>query len=198
MADAPLEPVDLAVVDTNTADWDKFPIPEIGAELDFVPLITDSDTGMMVLKMTYKAGFTNPWHTHPCAHGVYVLEGTLTTHQGNYPAGSFVWFPEGGKMHHGASSDGAARSCSSPTSHSRSTTWIADTATLVPSRVGRCPVPGRPLGPGLLAEARPPPSSARPVSVLRLAAAEPRPVPPSQVRLSVTLISVGKRSGKVP
>jgi len=106
MADAPLDPVDLAVVDTNTADWDKFPIPEIGAELDFVPLITDSDTGMMVLKMTYRAGFTNPWHTHPCAHGVYVLEGTLTTHQGNYPAGSFVWFPEGGKMHHGAGPDG--------------------------------------------------------------------------------------------
>ncbi len=64
MADASLEPVDLAVVDTNTADWDKFPIPEIGAELDFVPLITDSDTGMMVLKMTYKAGFTNPWQHH--------------------------------------------------------------------------------------------------------------------------------------
>jgi hypothetical protein len=44
-------------------------------------------------------------HSHPCAHGVYVLEGTLNTHQGDYPAGSFVWFPEGGVMQHGATQD---------------------------------------------------------------------------------------------
>jgi len=53
----------------------------------------------------YRAGFTNPWHSHPCAHGVYVLEGTLSTHQGQYPAGSFVWFPEGGIMEHGATQE---------------------------------------------------------------------------------------------
>jgi quercetin dioxygenase-like cupin family protein len=60
---------------------------------------------MMVLKMVYRAGFTNPWHSHPCAHGVYVLEGTLNTHQGRFEAGSFVWFPEGGIMEHGATQD---------------------------------------------------------------------------------------------
>jgi quercetin dioxygenase-like cupin family protein len=60
---------------------------------------------MMVLKMVYRAGFTNPWHSHPCAHGIYVLEGALNTHQGRYPAGSFVWFPEGGIMEHGATQD---------------------------------------------------------------------------------------------
>jgi hypothetical protein len=37
-----------------------------------------------------------------------VLEGTLTTHQSEYGPGSFVWFPEGGKMQHGASVDGDA------------------------------------------------------------------------------------------
>ena len=26
----------------------------------------------------------------------------MDTHQGQYPAGSFVWFPEGGIMEHGA------------------------------------------------------------------------------------------------
>ncbi len=31
--------------------------------------------------------------------------GTLNTHQGQYPAGSFVWFPEGGVMQHGATED---------------------------------------------------------------------------------------------
>lgn len=100
------QPVELTVVDTNTAEWDTFPVPPINANLPFIPLIDDPDTGMQIFKMVYAAGFTNPWHTHPCAHGVYVLEGTLTTHQGDYPAGSFVWFPEGGTMHHGASAAG--------------------------------------------------------------------------------------------
>ena len=48
------------------------------------------------LKLIYRAGWTNPWHTHPCAHGIYVLDGSLATHQGTFGPGSFVWFPEGG------------------------------------------------------------------------------------------------------
>ena len=99
------KPVELTVVDTNTAAWELFPVAYIGANLEHVPLMSDPDTGMMILKMVYRAGFTNPWHSHPCAHGVYVLEGTLNTHQGRYPAGSFVWFPEGGIMEHGATQD---------------------------------------------------------------------------------------------
>lgn len=100
-----LEPVELTVVDTNTTEWVKFPIPEIDAELDALPLMADPDTGMEVMKLIYRAGFTNPWHTHNCAHGIYVLDGTLTTHRGSYGPGSFVWFPEGGSMHHGASAE---------------------------------------------------------------------------------------------
>jgi hypothetical protein len=34
------------------------------------------------------------------------LDGTLVSHQGSHPAGSFVWFPAGGGMEHGASADG--------------------------------------------------------------------------------------------
>jgi anti-sigma factor ChrR (cupin superfamily) len=98
----PAAPVDLTVVDTNTEPWQGFPVEYIGANLEHIPLMSDPDTGMQVLKMVYRAGFTNPWHSHSCAHGVYVLEGSLNTHQGDYPAGSFVWFPEGGVMFHGA------------------------------------------------------------------------------------------------
>jgi quercetin dioxygenase-like cupin family protein len=61
---------------------------------------------MQVFKMVYRAGCTNPWHHHPCAHGIYVLDGILTTHRGEFGPGSFVWFPEGGIMEHGASADG--------------------------------------------------------------------------------------------
>ena len=100
-----MKPVELTVVDTNTAAWELFPVAYIGANLEHVPLMSDPDTGMMILKMVYRAGFTNPWHSHPCAHGIYVLEGTLDTHQGQYPAGSFVWFPEGGIMEHGSTQD---------------------------------------------------------------------------------------------
>ncbi|WP_228022608.1 hypothetical protein [Streptomyces acidicola] len=39
---------------------ERLPLPEIGAVLDRLPLIADPDTGMEVLKVVYKAGFTNP------------------------------------------------------------------------------------------------------------------------------------------
>ncbi|WP_433798468.1 cupin domain-containing protein [Actinomycetospora sp. CA-084318] len=103
---APPEPVDLVVTDTTTAEWQDFPVPAIGAVLEHVPLVDDPETGMMMVKMVYRAGFVNPWHTHPCGHGIYVLSGTLRTHQGTYGPGSFVWFPEGGSMEHGATDDG--------------------------------------------------------------------------------------------
>lgn len=101
-----LKPVELTVVDTLSEEWQNFPVPAINANLEHVPLLDDPETGTMAVKMVYRAGFTNTWHTHPCGHGMYVLEGTLKTHQGNYGPGSFVWFPEGGTMEHGATEDG--------------------------------------------------------------------------------------------
>ena len=62
----------------------------------------------MASTLTRHSSTDDPWRTHPCAHGIYVLEGTLTAHQSEYGPGSFVWFPEGGKMQHGASVDGDA------------------------------------------------------------------------------------------
>ena len=32
---------------------------------------------MMIRMVRYPAGFLNKWHFHPCAHGMFVLEGTL-------------------------------------------------------------------------------------------------------------------------
>jgi quercetin dioxygenase-like cupin family protein len=68
-------------------------------------LYTDPDTGMEVRMVRYPKGFVNPLHTHNCAHGMYVLEGTLQTHEGRYGPGYFVWFPEGNRMEHGATAD---------------------------------------------------------------------------------------------
>ena len=109
-----LKPVEITAIDTNTQEWVPFPIPQLGVELSSMPLVDDPDTGMQVLKLIYRAGWTNPWHTHPCAHGIYVLDGSLATHQGTFGPGSFVWFPEGGIMEHGASADG---DCTLPVHH---------------------------------------------------------------------------------
>src|SRR4249919_3236973 len=65
----------------------------------------DPDTAMGVAKITYRAGFTNRWQYHHCSHGMYVLDGILKTHVGSFGPGSFVWFPEGMEMEHGATQD---------------------------------------------------------------------------------------------
>jgi precorrin-6A/cobalt-precorrin-6A reductase len=51
------------------------------------------------------AGLSNEWHTHNCAHGMYVLYGILKTHDESFRPGSFVWFPEGMEMEHGETQD---------------------------------------------------------------------------------------------
>jgi len=73
--------------DTNTMPWEIRHIDELDGDLAAKPLITDPDTGMSVMKMKYFAGFTNEWHTHNCAHGIYVLDGILKTHAGSFCPG---------------------------------------------------------------------------------------------------------------
>ena len=67
----------------------------------------DEDTGMMVRLITYPKGAVTPRHDHNCAHGMYVLKGTLRTNLGDFGPGSFVWFEEGEEMFHGAADDEA-------------------------------------------------------------------------------------------
>ena len=89
-------------VNTNEIPWSHVSLQGLEQDLLVKSLINDPETGMMVLKMKYEAGFTNPWHTHRCAHGMYVLEGILETHKGRFGPGEFVWFAEGERMFHGA------------------------------------------------------------------------------------------------
>ena len=64
-------------------------------------LVTDGETGMMVRMITYPKGTVTPEHDHDCAHGMYVVEGTLHTDRGDFGPGSFVWFEEGCVAEHG-------------------------------------------------------------------------------------------------
>lgn len=68
--------------------------------------VHDEDTGLSVKYIRYPKGGVTPLHDHPCAHGMYVLKGTLETDHGSFGPGSFVWFPEGCVMTHGASAEG--------------------------------------------------------------------------------------------
>ena len=97
----------LQVFDSNAMPWEERFIPELGKALFAKRFLEDPDTGVTVRLVRYPAGFTNSWHTHPCAHGIYVLEGTLVTHQGSFGPGNFVWFPQ--RHDHGAWSHAEGR-----------------------------------------------------------------------------------------
>ncbi|MES2148976.1 MAG: cupin domain-containing protein [Pseudomonadota bacterium] len=92
-------------IDTNTMPWQEMRLEAIDASILIKGLMADPDTGMSVAKIRYRAGFTNDWHRHNCAHGIYVLDGVLQTHAGAFGPGSFAWFPEGIEMQHGATQD---------------------------------------------------------------------------------------------
>jgi quercetin dioxygenase-like cupin family protein len=95
----------ITAIDASSLPWEERFNEKLGAALYRKNLFTDPETGMEIRLVRYPAGLVNPRHTHPCAHGIYVLEGTLVTHEGQFRAGSFVWFPEGEVMEHGATAD---------------------------------------------------------------------------------------------
>lgn len=96
----------LTAIDTNALLWEERFNEKIGRALFRKTLHTDPETGMEIRLVRYPAGIVNPEHTHPCGHGMYVLEGALRTHAGVFGPGHFVWFPEGEVMEHGATADG--------------------------------------------------------------------------------------------
>jgi len=60
------------------------------------------EVGGVVMLVRYAAGQVNPSHVHTEGHGMYVLSGQLVTHKGTFGPGTFVWFPAGEPMWHGA------------------------------------------------------------------------------------------------
>jgi quercetin dioxygenase-like cupin family protein len=100
-----MDPMNMIAIDTDALPWQERLNEKTSRALYRKPLLQDPDTGMEILVLRYPAGVTIPWHTHPCAHGMYVLEGTLVTHAGSFGPGSFVWFPEGMEMSHGATAE---------------------------------------------------------------------------------------------
>ena len=101
-----MTPYEFFAIDTAAIPWQERFNEKLGRALFRKDLFIDPQSGMEIRLVRYPAGVINPSHTHPCGHGMYVLEGTLVTHKGSFGPGSFVWFPEGEVMEHGASAQG--------------------------------------------------------------------------------------------
>ena len=95
----------VVAVDGDALPWQERFNEPTGKYVYRKDLFSEPETGMEVRLVRYPAGFINPLHTHNCGHGMYVLSGTLKTHEGTYGPGSFVWFPEGNEMEHGATAE---------------------------------------------------------------------------------------------
>ena len=93
-------------IDTGTTEWDLSHNPKLGVDLGRLMLRKDPDTGAEIRMIRYPKGVLNPEHTHPCGHGIFVLEGKLQTHNGTYGPGTWVWFPQGETIEHGATGEG--------------------------------------------------------------------------------------------
>ena len=100
-----MSPASYYALNAAEMPWQERFNEKLGRALYRKDLYTDPASGMEIRLVRYPAGVINPAHTHPCGHGMYVLEGRLVTHRGTYGPGSFVWFPEGETMEHGAGAD---------------------------------------------------------------------------------------------
>lgn len=106
MSNSNPNPGQYTVIDTKTVEWDKSFNPKLGVDLGRLMLRKDPKNGAEIRMIRYPKGVVNPEHTHPCGHGIFVLEGKLRTHRGTYGPGTWVWFPEGETMEHGATDEG--------------------------------------------------------------------------------------------
>ena len=81
---------------------DEIPWVDLGdGHLDKA-LVKEPHTGMIVNVSRYPKGYTMGWHKHHCAHGMYVIEGSMQTNLGIVKKGEMVWFPADVEMDHGA------------------------------------------------------------------------------------------------
>ncbi|HEY2009852.1 MAG TPA: hypothetical protein VGH23_12735 [Rhizomicrobium sp.] len=66
----PITGPNLQIFNSRAMPWEECFIPELGKSLFAKRFLEDPETGVTVRLVKYPAGFTNTWHTHPCAHGM--------------------------------------------------------------------------------------------------------------------------------
>ena len=93
--------MDRIVTNIMTAPWIHKPDNPTGA-LSKQMLGENPANGMHFAHTIYEPGTYAPKHRHSCGHGIYVLGGLLKTDTGIYGPGTFIWYPAGDVMEHGA------------------------------------------------------------------------------------------------
>jgi quercetin dioxygenase-like cupin family protein len=74
-----MSPDKFFAIDTAVQSWDERSNPMLSKAIFRKDPHTDPETGAEIRLVRYPAGLVNPAHTHPCGHGVYVLEGPNPT-----------------------------------------------------------------------------------------------------------------------
>lgn len=90
-------------LDTPAMQWAHGHDESVAFDMKF--LYRDPGTHENFMLLRYPAGQVNRDHVHTHGHAMYVLQGHLVTHKGSYGPGSFVWFPAGELLTHGAPPD---------------------------------------------------------------------------------------------
>jgi hypothetical protein len=79
-------------VDTSAQPWEERYNEKLGRAIFRKDLYTDPETGAEIRLVRYPTGLVNPKHTHPCGHGLYVLEGEVMEHGASADADVTVLF----------------------------------------------------------------------------------------------------------
>jgi anti-sigma factor ChrR (cupin superfamily) len=86
------------IVDVNDMPWQSASTPGI----KFKVLYRDEKTGAQTLLLKFEPGAKTPLHQHTGLEQTFVLEGSLSDHDGTIAAGNFVW-RQAGSIHQATS-----------------------------------------------------------------------------------------------
>jgi anti-sigma factor ChrR (cupin superfamily) len=97
-----LEPLASRYVDVESLPW----TPTETEGIDMKVLMKDEANGRWTALIRWQPGASLPLHEHTDIEQSYILEGSLSDHEGEATAGQFVWRPVGSR-HRAHSTNGA-------------------------------------------------------------------------------------------
>jgi anti-sigma factor ChrR (cupin superfamily) len=81
------------VVDGNALTWMPSPVPGVWRKRLFH--VGAAESGRVTSLVRFEPGSRFPMHPHPKGEEIYVLSGTFSDDDGNYPAGTYLLNPDG-------------------------------------------------------------------------------------------------------
>lgn len=85
-------------VNAEEIPWEEDPYLELPEGVKTFTLNTNDEEGRADMFVRFPAGYVEPEHTHPSAHAVLILDGTMTVHGHTLTPGDYIY---GQKAPHG-------------------------------------------------------------------------------------------------